>query len=225
MAEHTNLGRFTKAALGRNYKLTRNDIGEDARLSKLGMVFTTKSYDVRDIGHFCIMRLKAFGGMMKMETVILAPTGVDAPLMNVDWVSVFGKETQIVEFYDTQLSPWADSLQAEMRKIALRDADLENRTSEEHWYDGIRYSCSYNKSGKGLTERFNRAAQAYIGVYCAQLAEVPACDSDDREEKRRKVKEFATKLFENGGQAVNMITKLFGEETARRVIIKHMYGA
>ena len=225
MAEHTNLGRFTKAALGRSYKLTRNEIGEDARLSKLGMVFTTKSYDVRDIGHFCIMRLKAFGGMMKMETVILAPTGVDAPLMNVDWVSVFGKETQIVEFYDTQLSPWADSLQAEMRKIALRDADLENRTSEEHWYDGIRYSCSYNKSGKGLTERFNRAAQAYIGVYCAQLAEVPACDSDDREEKRRKVKEFATKLFENGGQAVNMITKLFGEETARRVIIKHMYGA
>ena len=202
MAEHTNLGRFTKAALGRNYKLTRNEIGEDARLSKLGMVFTTKSYDVRDIGHFCIMRLKAFGGMMKMETVILAPTGVDAPLMNVDWVSVFGKETQIVEFYDTQLSPWADSLQAEMRKIALN-----------------------NKSGKGLTERLNRAAQAYIGVYCAQLAEVPACDSDDREEKRRKVKEFATKLFENGGQAVNMITKLFGEETARRVIIKHMYGA
>ena len=188
------------------------------------MVFTTKSYDVRDIGHFCIMRLKAFGGMMKMETVILAPTGVDAPLMNVDWVNVFGKETQIVEFYDTQLSPWADSLQAEMRKLALRDADLENRISEEHWYDGIRYSCSYNKSGKGLTERFNRAAQAYIGVYCAQLAEVPACDSDDREEKLRRVKEFATKLFENGGQAVNMITKLFGEETARRVIIKHMYG-
>lgn len=225
MAEHTNLGRFTKAALGRKYKLTRNEIGEDARLSKLGMVFTTKSYDVRDIGHFCIMRLKAFGGMMKMETVILAPTGVDAPLMNVDWVNVFGKETQIVEFYDTQLSPWADSLQAEMRKLALRDADLENRISEEHWYDGIRYSCSYNKSGKGLTERFNRAAQAYIGVYCAQLAEVPACDSDDREEKRRRVKEFATKLFENGGQAVNMITKLFGEETARRVIIKHMYGA
>ena len=25
-------------------------------------------------------------------------------------------------------------------------------------------------------------------------------------------------------QAVNMITKLFGEETAKRVIVQHMYG-
>lgn len=224
MAEHTNLGRFTKAALGRNHKVTKNEIGEDARLSKLGMVFTTKSYEVSELGHFCIMRLKAFGGMMKMETVVLAPTRVDAPLMNVDWVSVFGKETLIVEFYDTQLSPWPDALQAEMRKIALRDADIENRTGEAHWYDKIRYSCSYSKSGKGLTERFNRTAQTYIGIFCAQLSEVPQCDETDAEEKRRKVESFATRLYEDGGQAVNMISKLFGKETAKRVILRHMYG-
>ena len=88
MAEHTNFGRFAKAALERNYKLKRNDIESDARLTKWGMTFTTKSFEIGEIGHFCIMRLKAFGGIMKMETVVFSPTGVDAPLMNLDWVRV-----------------------------------------------------------------------------------------------------------------------------------------
>ena len=224
MAEHTNFGRFAKAALERNWKLKRNDIGPDARLAKWGMTFTTKSYEIGEIGHFCIMRLKALGGMMKMETVIFAPTGADAPLMNLDWVKVLGKETLIAELYDTQLQPWPEEKQAEFKKIAARDIDLEDRVNEPHWYDSIRYSCSYNKSGKGVSERFNRTGQAYIGIYCAQLSEAPACDGEDREEKRRKVRDFAGHLYEEGGQAVNMLTKLFGKETAERVILQHMYG-
>ena len=54
--------------------------------------------------------------------------------------------------------------------------------------------------------------------------EVPQCDETDAEEKRRKVESFATRLYEDGGQAVNMISKLFGKETAKRVILRHMYG-
>ena len=224
MTEHTNLGRFTKAALGRNHEITKNEIGGDARLSKFGMTFTTKSYEISDMGHFCIMRMKAFGGIMKMETVIVAPECMDAPLMNVDWVRAFGKETLIVEFYDTQLSPWPDAMQAEFRKIAEKDADIADRENEPHWYDRIRYSCSYNKSGKGLTERFNQTAQAYTGLFSAQLSEVPRCEGDDRKEKRAKIERFANELYANGGTAVNMITRLFGKETAKRVIVKHMYG-
>ena len=74
--KHTNLGRFAKAALERSFKLTKNDIGDDARLSKFGMTFATRSYEAADMGHFCIMRMKAFGGLMKMETVIFAPSFV-----------------------------------------------------------------------------------------------------------------------------------------------------
>ena len=44
------------------------------------------------------------------------------------------------------------------------------------------------------------------------------------EEKRRKVHDFAGHLYEEGGQAVNMLTKLFGKETPERVILQHMYG-
>ena len=205
-----NLGGFTKSVLAEKYRIKRNEIGEDARLTKFGMVFTTRSYEIKGTGHLCIMRMKAFGGIMKMETVVIAPYGMDAPLMNVDWVGVLGKETLMVEFYDSQLSPWPDELQAEFRNIASGDADLADRASGSHWYDSIRYSCSYDKSGKGLTERFNRTAQAYIRT--------------ERQEKRQRIGDFAGELYAQGGPAVDMITKLFGRETAERVIMRHLYG-
>lgn len=222
MAKHTNLSSFVIAALERNFAVRKNDIGKDARLARFGMEFRTKSFEVEGIGHLCTMRMKAFGGLMKMETVVIAPTGVDAPLFNVDWVWAFGKETLIAELYDTQLEPWPEAKQAEFEKLREKDADLEDAVSDPHWYDEILYPCSYHKVGKKRTERFNRAAEEYIGVYCAQLAELPPCD---RGQKSEKVQDFARKLASNGGSAVNMMTKLFGEETAKRVIIEHMYGA
>ena len=182
MAKHMNLGGFTKSVLAEKYRIKRNEIGEDARLTKFGMVFTTRSYEVKGAGHLCIMRMKAFGGIMKMETVVIAPYGMDAPLMNVDWVGVLGKETLMVEFYDSQLSPWPDELQAEFRSIASGDADLADRASGAHWYDSI------------------------------------------RQEKRQKIGDFAGELYAQGGPAVDMITKLFGRETAERVIMRHLYG-
>ena len=42
---------------------------------------------------------------------------------------------------------------------------------------------------------------------------------------KEKIEAFAQKLAANGGSAVNMFTKLFGQETADRMVIHHMYGA
>ena len=66
------------------------------------------------------------------------------------------------------------------------------------------------------------AAQDYLTVYTELLAEAPSCDSA---EKAAKVQAFAERLFEEGGPAVDQVTKLFGEQTARRLILQHMYGA
>ena len=38
------------------------------------------------------------------------------------------------------------------------------------------------------------------------------------------MREFAVNLYNNGGPAVDQIKKLFGEETAKRLILRHMYG-
>lgn len=227
MSKHIDLGQYATAALGQYFELIPGNIGSDAHLSKRGMTFDTKSCEIKGVGHLCVMRMNAFMGLMKMETIVIAPTKVDMPLFNVDWVSAFGTETLIAELYDTQVEPWPGEAQKKFEEIQEEYLDVEDNESGEHWYDSVLYPVSIHKKGKGLTDRFNDAAKDYIDLFAAELAELsePAaagkCPADL---KRARVGDFARTLVENDGPAVNMMAKLFGEETMRRIVLKHMYG-
>ena len=220
MSSTQGLGDMVRTRLEKQYALKKEDLGADARLSAKGMVFETESYEIPDLGHFCILRMNAFLGLMKMETAVLAVTGKDVPLLNLDWVRAFGKETQIVELYDTQLTPYPDEALEEFDALRRRD-DLPGMNSGGRWYDAILYPCSYHKAGKKLTERLSAAARDYTAVFLRQLAEAPACDAQAKQAKNRA---FAERLFAEGGPAVDQVTKLFGAETAKRLILRYMYG-
>ena len=221
MSKHFDLGEMIRSALERDYSLEREDIGADAFLKKNGMAFETESYAVKDLGHLCVMRMKAFLGLMKMETVVLAVTERDLPLLNLDWVSAAGKETQIAELYDTQLQPLSSEALAGFQALKDRDGDLTDMSSTGHWYDAILYPCSYHKAGRGLSVRFNAAAEAYVRAFLSLAREARFCDSA---EKSAKIRAFAETLLEKGGPAVDTVSRLFGAETARRLILGHMYG-
>lgn len=221
MGEHLNLGQYALASLKRNFTLIPNDIGADARLSKMGITFLTETWNIQNIGHLCIMRMNSVFNLMKMETIVIAPTEVDAPIVNLDWVKAMGTETQIAELYDTQLQPWPEEAQEEFRRIAEKNADLEDYSADEHWYDSLMYPCSIHKKGKGITNRLNKVAGTYIDAYAAMLTDAVKCPA---EEKIECVKDFAHKLVESGGSAVNTMTRLFGDETTRRMVLEHMYG-
>lgn len=222
MNKHIDLGCLLREELAKRYPVRQEELGADARLAKKGMVFDTESYTVEGIGHLCVLRMKAMLGLMKMETVVLSTFQRDFPLVNLDWVSVMGKETQIVELYDTQLTPCpAETLDA-FQRIRDRDADLQDYVSPgEHWYDAILYPCSYHKTGKGVSGRLAEAALAYIRCCAQQLETAPVCDP---EEKKAKVRHFAETLTAQGGPAVDQVAKLFGREVAERLILRHMYG-
>ena len=221
MSAYPGLGETVKECLSGCFSMQREELGADARLSKRGMMFTTEAYAVDGVGHLCIMRMKAMLGLMKMETVVLSVTMKDLPLLNLDWVGVAGKETQIAELYDTQLAPLGEGALAAFHKIRDRDADLPDYSAgKAHWYDDILYPCSYAKTGRGVSQRLSRAAREYIGRYIELLSAAPPCG----EAKKEKVRSFAETLVSQGGPAVDTVTKLFGEETARRMILRHMYG-
>ena len=222
MAQRKILRESVLEALGRTYTLRQEDLGVDARLSGKGMTFETESWSIEGVGHLCVMKMKAFLGMMQMETAVIAPTCVDKPLFNLDWVKAFGNETQMAELYDTQLVPWPDECQAEFDCIRTRYYDLpDTPDSGARWYDEILYPCSAHKKGKGVSERISQMAQDYLEAYVGQLANASVCNEA---EKEAKVRAFAQKLFAEGGPAVDQVTKLFGEETAKRLIVQHMYG-
>ena len=222
MVKRTTLRDGVLAALDRTHALAQKDLGADARLSAKGMTFETESWEIPGIGHLCVMQMNAFLGLMRMETVVIAPTDVDFPLFNSDWVNAFGTETQIAELYNTQLQPWPDECREAFEFARDKYADLPDAPAgDPHWYDDILYPCSLHKKGRRLTERMSRAAQDYLTVYVELLAAAPVCNTA---EKAAKVQAFAERLFEEGGPSVNQVTKLVGEQTARRLILRHMYG-
>ena len=215
-------GEYLLKELSRQFTLREIDIKEDAMLSRSGFSFNTSTYEIEDVGHMCIMRMKAMLGLMKMETVVVSSMNRDMPLMNLDWVKVPFKETLIGELYDTQLAPWPEEEQELFREISERDRDIPDySTGKPHWYDGIRYSCSYGKSGGGVRERLDASARQFCDTFTELLKKAPECDE---EAKREGVERFAKTLVEQGGPAVDQVTKLFGPDVARRLILNHMYG-
>ena len=70
MSKHIDLGQYTVDSLERYFDLVPKDLGADARLSKRGMTFETKSWEISGIGHLCVLRMNAFFGLMKMETIV-----------------------------------------------------------------------------------------------------------------------------------------------------------
>ena len=148
MGKHRDLGTMAQELLGSRYALTKKDLGADARLAKSGMVFDTEVFEAEGLGQLCVMRMKAMGGLMKMETAVLVSRTKDVPLLNLDWVGAMGKETQIAELYDTMLAPWPEEQQAPFEEIRKRDADLPEPEKKPHWYDEILYPCSDHKAGR-----------------------------------------------------------------------------
>ena len=221
MSKHKDLGQYTVESLGRYFDLVPKDLGEDSRRSKRGMIFETKSWEIRGVGHLCVLRMNAFLGLMKMETVVLAPFEADLPLYNADWVKGFGTETQIAELYDTQLEPWTEESQGKFLAIKTGFDKLPDAPSGEHWYESVLYPCSIHKKGKGLTDSFNKLAKEYTDLFVAELA---AAEKSPADLKNARVSEFAHKLVANDGPAVSMMAKLFGKETMQRIVLKHMYG-
>ena len=206
--------------LKREYEVKQLDIGKDASLSKKGMHFEIASYEVKGLGHLCTMSMKAMLGLMKMETAVLTAQEKDLPLFNLDRVSAMGKMTQLVEFYDDQIEALKKETFDDFMKIKETAERFEDYSSGDHWYDSILYLFSYAQKN-GNNKAFDAVCIRYIEAYLKLAREAENCDP---EQKKQKIEAFAQELFRQGGPAVNQFKKLFGEDTARRVVLNHMYG-
>ncbi len=216
------LGDLIKNKLSETYEPVMVDIGSDSDVKKSGTELKTAVFKVGDIGHLCILRMNAMLNLMKMETVVFCPVNRDIPLINLDCVKLMKKDTLIIELYDTQLVPYPQNLLDDFELLKKSDSDLADYISEgKHWYDSILYPCSYHKTGSAVNERFAVTADKYIETYIDQLHATATCDSG---EKKAKIQDFAGKLLENGGPAVNEVRKLFGDDFAERLVMQYMYG-
>ena len=222
MTTNGPIGQYVLQKLKEDYEVNEISIGSDAKLDKGLMHFTVKRYDVKDIGNLCLLNMTGVFGLMKMETVVLSCFTKDVPLVNFDTVDAMGNRTQMAEFYDTKVAADNTALAETCQAIKDADADIPDYSSGEHWYDSLLYPYSYAKKTKGKDPRTETSCLKYADAFLEELKRAEACDPAA---KKEKIRSFAQSLLDNGGPAVNQMRKMFGEETAKRLVLQHMYGA
>lgn len=206
---------FTAAAA--RFSLREKDIGEFARIRGNGMIFAVRAFEAPGAGSLCLMEMRAAAGLMKMETAVFSPTGLDGPLFSMDAITAFGQDTLLMELYDTTLShPDFSALE----EIKARYASLPAYDPGEHWYDSLRLAPSDYKKGRGIAGACDPYARDYAQRYFALLARCPRCDEA---EKKKQNAVFADGLMRSGGPAVKQFCKLLGRDKTEEFLGKVMF--
>lgn len=210
---------YALKALRNRYTVTEREIPEYSRVESNGMTFYINAYEIAGIGNFSTVRMDAMMGAMKMDTVVLTPLAVDAPMFSYDRILAMGNDTLLTELYDTCLQASdVSALQAVKDSYAfLPDNDLGT-----HWYDDLKLSPSLSKKGTDTAETFRQLQEAYFDAYLDLLASSSACTP---EEKRKKTAAYVDGLFTNGGPAADNWKRMIGEGPAKEMFAKYIFAS
>ena len=86
-------------------ELVPKDVTPWQSFSGKGMTFWLVSYDWNNCACVSHLTMRAFFGMMKMDTLICTPYAKDMPLLSYDLICALWKRTLLVEAYDTMVEP------------------------------------------------------------------------------------------------------------------------
>lgn len=205
--------------LKKNYVLEKRIIPKYSEIHKNGMNFYIHSYKILGVGNLSIITMSAFWGIMKMETIILTPLIKDTPLFSYDCIQVMGKDTLLLELYDTQLVP-ADC--KELENIKRKYQHLPDYSLGKHWYDNLKLSASLAKRGKKLFPLYKDLSYKYFRAYLKLLEASPICP---KHEKQAKVKNYVDGLLSQGGPSTNQFKKMIGANETRKLFTKYIFAS
>ena len=196
--------------------LVPKDVTPFQNFSGKGMKFRLQSYDWDGCACVSHMSMRAFFGLMTMETVICTPYTKDLPLFSFDGVKAFGKTTLIVEFYDTLLAPVDLSVLERVRQLYK---DLKNKAIKPAWYDSLKLPPSTYKVGRGarMSQLATEMATAYLDLF-ANARDV------DRAEKTARNRAYVEGLITNGGPAINTVRDMLGAAPAETMFRRFLFG-
>lgn len=194
-------------------------LGEFASMKVGGMNVILWAFHADGLGHVSAMSGKGFLGLTQLDALTITPTERDMPLMSYQRIGSAGKDTLILELYDTLLEP------AELKEVTdvkNRFAALPDHDRESHWYDHLKLSPSlYKKGTKQHAEDFDRCALDFLRAYLTDAGNAPYCDPAA---KKEKVSVYVEGLLSQGGPAVDLFRKSLGEEKTAILLRNVLFG-
>lgn len=196
--------------------LVAKDVTPWQTFSGKGMKFQLQSYDWA--GYACVsyLTMRAFLGLMKMETIICTPYSKDLPIFSYDLINAIGKRTLLIEVYDTQLEPIDLST---MQSVKESYRDLKDKSLKPNWYDSLRLSPSTSKIGP--SSRLSSLTTEMTSAYTDLFATAPTVDPAA---KTARNSTYVEGLISNGGPAINTIRQMLGSEAAETLFRRFLFG-
>ena len=203
-------------AIRARFPLTGNE-GATRQFQAMGMAFEARAYAARGLGHVGVMTAQ---GPMQMETLVINPFELDAPIFSYDRIEGMGQETVIVEMYDSLLG---DSFRADGIVQALGESAAVLGKELESWYAPlIVQPWLHLKGAAGDGERCDAIAADYVEAYLAAAQAAEPCDPD---QKQRKAGAYSQGLLEHGGPATDPVKAATGEEFTASLFRETLFGA
>lgn len=196
--------------------LVAKDVSPWQTFSGKGMKFQLQSYDWDDCACVSYLTMRAFLGLMKMETLICTPYTKDLPIYSYDKIIAFGKKSLLLEVYDTQVEP-VDLSSMDAVKESYKD--LKDKQPKPAWYDSLRLSPSTFKEGK--KEKLAQLATAMTTAYLDLFATAREVDRAVKTERNRT---YVEGLISNGGPAINAVRGMNGDEAAETLFRRFLFG-
>ena len=204
------------------YTLKKKSVGAYKTFKAKGMTFVCDAFEAEGLGHVSVMRAKGFFGLMKMDTLVIAPESKDLPLLSYDRIIAMGNDTLIIELYDTMGDEKADlSLVNSIKnKYSCLPERFANGEEPAHWYDDIRLAETTSKKGK---KAHKVGFDAYAAEYIYSYLSLDASDCNAAEKKER-TDIYVDGLLSEGGPATDVFKKEFGFVKTSEILKTVLFG-
>ena len=195
--------------------LVRKEVTPFETFSGRGMTFHLESFDWNGCACVSHLTMRAFFGLMKMDTLICTPYAKDLPLFSYDYISAMGKKTLLLETYDTLVEPVDLST---MDEVKARYQGLKDKTTRPAWFDKLKLSPTVCKTGKEarLTGLTTDMISAYLELF-ASARDI------DKGVKTAKNSTYVEGLI-NDGPTFRAVSKMIGIEDAKTLFRRFLFG-
>lgn len=212
------------ARINAQFPITKRDPGVFSRFRASALTVELDWYAAEGLGNVSLLHGSAMAGLMRMETLVINPFARDLPLFSFDRIAALGKQTVLVEYYDTLLDAEAfDSItlmQVKQDASVLPDHDLGG-----HWYDSIKLPASFaKKANRPALPQLDAAFSAALNAYLLIAAEAPLLCVTAQTEKRAKAAAYVDGLLQNGGPSTDAFVKAIGAEQTRALLAGVVFG-
>lgn len=201
------------------FKLTEKECGEFRSLKVAGMNFENFCFKAENLGNVAVMKITSDNGVMSMDTLVINPFEIDAPMVSYDCINMQNIAILYLEPFDTMLEKNFDT-SAIKAVVDEYETTLENNTQSARWYDDMRLDgTAFKKTQK--KELLEEMVEKYYVAYIETLSNTPKCDENAKKERAAI---YSDGLIERGGPATDPFLQAFGKEKTKQFFEEVLFG-